>query len=129
MPRTATAMRPLEMDTPEVIAPNAPTASPRPRSRSGSTRRVNPAPPPTYTAAFQHSETSHHDAELFYLQKQIQLQTRMVFVLEDGQQIQGVIEWYDRCCIKVRGRNRVLLYKSAIKYMYKNGEIGTSPEN
>ena len=69
-------------------------------------------------------ETLHRQAELFYLQKQIQSQTPMVIVLEDGEQIEGCIEWYDRHSLKVRGRQRMLVYKSAIKYMYKQGEIG-----
>ena len=70
-------------------------------------------------------ETSHqHQAELFYLQKQIQSQTPMVVVLEDGEHIEGCIEWYDRNAIKVRGRSKVLIYKSAIKYMYKLGDTG-----
>lgn len=69
-------------------------------------------------------ETAHRQAELFYLQKQIQSQTPMVIVLEDGEQIEGCIEWYDRHSLKVRGRQRMLVYKSAIKYMYKQGEIG-----
>jgi sRNA-binding regulator protein Hfq len=66
----------------------------------------------------------HHQAELFYLQKQIQAQTPMVIVLDDNSRIDGVIEWYDRNAIKVRGRNRTLIYKSAIKYMYKLGDQG-----
>ena len=65
-----------------------------------------------------------HHAELFYLQKQIQSQTPMVIVLEDGEQIEGCIEWYDRYSLKVRGRSKTLIYKSAIKYMYKVGENG-----
>lgn len=60
--------------------------------------------------------------EGFYFQKQIQSQTQMVFVLEDGEQIEGYIEWYDRNCIKVRNSGRVLIYKSAIKYLYKASE-------
>ena len=28
----------------------------------------------------------------------------MVLVLEDGEQIEGCIEWYDRNALKVRGR-------------------------
>ena len=67
---------------------------------------------------------SHRQAELFYLQKQIQSQTPMVIVLEDGEKIEGQIEWYDRGVLKVRGRAKVLVYKSAIKYMYKLGEAG-----
>jgi sRNA-binding regulator protein Hfq len=69
-------------------------------------------------------ETVQRQAELFYLQKQIQSQTPMVIVLEDGEQVEGCIEWYDRHTLKVRGRSRMLVFKSAIKYMYKQGEIG-----
>jgi sRNA-binding regulator protein Hfq len=61
-------------------------------------------------------------AELFYLQKQIQAQTPMVIVLEDGEKVEGCIEWYDRQSLKVRRRAKTLVYKSAIKYMYKLGE-------
>jgi RNA chaperone Hfq len=67
-------------------------------------------------------EDAQRPAELFYLQKQIQSQTPMVIVLEDGEYVEGVIEWYDRHCIKLRGREKTLVYKSAIKYMYKLGE-------
>jgi len=67
---------------------------------------------------------AHRQAEMFYLQKQIQSQTPMVIVLEDGEKLQGHIEWYDRGVLKIRGRNKVLIYKSAIKYMYKLGEAG-----
>ena len=66
------------------------------------------------------SESSH--AEAFYFQKQIHSQTLMIFVLEDGQQIEGYIEWYDRNSIKVRHGVRTLIYKSSIKYIYKAGE-------
>ena len=69
-------------------------------------------------------EGSYRQAELFYLQKQIQSQTRMVIVLEDGELVEGCIEWYDRNSLKVRGRSKTLVYKSAIKYMYKLGEQG-----
>jgi sRNA-binding regulator protein Hfq len=68
--------------------------------------------------------TAHRQAELFYLQKQIQSQTPMVIVLEDGERMEGCIEWYDRGALKIRGRSKTLIYKSAIKYMYKLGEAG-----
>ena len=58
-------------------------------------------------------------AEMFYLRKQAQDQTPMVFVLEDGERIEGYIEWYDRHAIKVRNGTRTLIYKSSIKYLYK----------
>jgi sRNA-binding regulator protein Hfq len=72
----------------------------------------------------QEQEPAQRNAELFYLQKQIQSQTPMVLVLEDGEQIEGCIEWYDRNALKVRGRQKTLVYKSAIKYMYKVGDQG-----
>jgi sRNA-binding regulator protein Hfq len=68
------------------------------------------------------AESSH--AEAFYLQKQIHSKTLMVVVLEDGQQIEGYIEWYDRNCIKVRHGGRTLIYKSSIKYLYKAADNG-----
>jgi len=72
----------------------------------------------------QVQEPALRNAELFYLQKQIQSQTPMVLVLEDGEQIEGCIEWYDRNALKIRGRQKTLVYKSAIKYMYKAGDQG-----
>jgi sRNA-binding regulator protein Hfq len=72
----------------------------------------------------EYETTPQRQAELFYLQKQIQSQTPMVIVLEDGEHIEGCIEWYDRNAIKVRGRSKVLVYKSAIKYMFKLGDSG-----
>jgi sRNA-binding regulator protein Hfq len=74
------------------------------------------------TAHGTEEETAARQAELFYLQKQIQSQTPMVIVLEDGEKIEGCIEWYDRQSMKVRGHAKTLIYKSAIKYMYKLGE-------
>jgi sRNA-binding regulator protein Hfq len=63
-------------------------------------------------------ESSH--AEAFYFQKQIQSRTLMIFLLEDGERIEGTIEWYDRNSIKVRqGTVRTLIYKASIKYLYK----------
>jgi sRNA-binding regulator protein Hfq len=78
---------------------------------------------PSY-ALSEEDEPQHRQAELFYLQKQIQAQTPMVIVLEGGERVEGCIEWYDRHTLKVRGRTRVLVFKSSIKYMYKQGENG-----
>ena len=74
--------------------------------------------------SYEAEESTSRQAELFYLQKQIQSQTPMVIVLEDGERIEGQIEWYDRGVLKVRGRAKTLVYKSAIRYMYKVGENG-----
>jgi sRNA-binding regulator protein Hfq len=75
----------------------------------------------TLTAASALNQESSH-AEAFYFQKQVQMQTQLVFVLDDGEQIEGCIEWYDRNVIKVKNSGRVLIYKSSIKYLYKAGE-------
>jgi host factor-I protein len=65
------------------------------------------------------------NAENFYYQKQMQGRTQMVIVLRDGEEVHGIIEWYDRNCIKVNrdsGAPNLMIYKPAIKYMYKEGE-------
>jgi host factor-I protein len=65
------------------------------------------------------------NAENFYYQKQMQSRTPMVIVLRDGEEVHGIIEWYDRQCIKVNrdsGGPNLMIYKPAIKYMYKEGE-------
>lgn len=100
-------------------APAVGSAAPRKQHRH--------AAPPTsfrFPAYAAEGEVVQRQAELFYLQKQIQSQTPMVIVLEDGELVEGQIEWYDRYSLKVRGRARTLIYKSAIKYMYKFGEGG-----
>ena len=90
------------------------------RTRSGFSAPL----PFRFPAHAVEEELPRRDAELFYLQKQIQSQMPMVIVLEDGEKIEGCIEWYDRQTLKVRGRVKTLVYKSAIKYMYKLGDSG-----
>ena len=85
-------------------------------------RNLTTSLPTRFPAQSVEMDAQNRHAELFYLQKQIQSQTPMVIVLEDGEQIEGCIEWYDRHTLKVRGRSRLLIFKSAIKYMYKHGE-------
>ena len=65
--------------------------------------------------------TDQTNAENFYYLKQMQSKTPMVFVLKDGETLHGVIEWYDKTCLKVNrdGEPNLLLYKPNIKYMYK----------
>ncbi len=61
------------------------------------------------------------NAENFYYLKQMQARTPMVFVLGDGETLEGTIEWYDKGSLKVRrdGKPNLLLFKPSIKYMYK----------
>jgi sRNA-binding regulator protein Hfq len=68
------------------------------------------------------------NAEAFYYLKQMNSKTPMVVVLQDGEEIRGVIEWYDKNCLKVHrpdGPN-LLLLKHNIKYLYKESEEGFS---
>jgi host factor-I protein len=61
------------------------------------------------------------NAENFYYLKQMQGKTPMTIVLKDGEVLTGVIEWYDKTCLKVNreGEPNLLIYKSNIKYMHK----------
>jgi host factor-I protein len=60
-------------------------------------------------------------AETFYYLKQMQAKTPMVVVLKDGETIHGVIEWYDKACLKIHRSDgpNLLIYKPSIKYMFK----------
>jgi sRNA-binding regulator protein Hfq len=92
------------------------------RRPQGFNRRTSPAQQPRQFSAYAEMDVPQRHAELFYLQKQIFSQTPMIIVLEDGERVEGCIEWYDRNALKVRGRTKTLIYKSAIKYMFKQGE-------
>ena len=99
---------------------NAPSAPPPPRERppqqsssSSSVQVRKRTPPPIET-----------NAELFYYKKQIDAHTPMVIVLQDGEEIEGTIEWYDRGALKVNRRDapNLLVLKHNIKYMFKQEE-------
>jgi host factor-I protein len=85
--------------------------TPARRAPQGGGQQKKPVPP------------DQTNAENFYYVKQMQGKTPMVFVLRDGETLHGVIEWYDKCCLKVNRTDgpNILLYKPAIKYMYKEG--------
>ncbi len=70
--------------------------------------------------------TEQTNAENFYYQKQMQTKTPMVIVLRDGEEVHGIIEWYDKACIKLNrtGAPNLMIYKPAIKYMFKEAENG-----
>ena len=83
-----------------------------PRSHHGPVPQKKPTPP----------EQTH--AESFYWVKQMQARTPVAVVLMDGEVLRGVVEWYDRDCIKLTrfGSPNLLIYKQTIKYIYKDGE-------
>ena len=63
-------------------------------------------------------------AENFYYVKQMQARTPVAVVLTDGEVLHGVVEWYDRDCIKLTrfGSPNLMIYKHCIRYVYKDGE-------
>ena len=90
----------------------------QPHNNGGPAPSKKPTPP----------ESTH--AENFYWIKQMQSRTPMVVVLEDGETLHGIVEWYDRDCIKLtrQGSPNLMLFKRTIKYVYKEGEEGGSEE-
>ena len=66
------------------------------------------------------------NAENFYYLKQMNSRTPMVIVMNDGEEIRGWIEWYDRTCLKVNRENapNLLIQKHWIKYLFKQEELG-----
>lgn len=99
----------------KLIRPSLPRPEHRERDPERRERIVGgkKSPPP---------EQTH--AENFYYQKQMQSKTPMVIVLQDGESVNGIIEWYDRSCLKVvrNGGPNMIIYKQAIRYMYKVSE-------
>jgi sRNA-binding regulator protein Hfq len=78
------------------------------------------------TRSFQRKQAppEQTNAENYYYLKQMGAKTPMVVMLNDGEEIHGWIEWYDKSCLKVnreRGPN-LLIPKHSIKYMYKEND-------
>lgn len=67
------------------------------------------------------------NAENYYFIRQMNNKTPMVIHLKDGEEIHGIIEWYDRKCIKVHrtGAPNLLIYKDSIKYLFKDPMFDT----
>lgn len=79
---------------------------------------------PTAAAKRKAAPPEITSAEAFYYLKQMNSKTPMVVVLQDGELLHGVIEWYDRNAIKVNrvGAPNLLVMKQAVKYMFKADE-------
>jgi sRNA-binding regulator protein Hfq len=84
-----------------------------------SERKPSSGPPPKKSAPPEQT-----NAENFYYAKQVSTRTPMVLVLKDGEEVHGVIEWYDKCAIRLLREEApgLMIYKPSIKYMYKAGE-------
>lgn len=99
----------MESPNRRLIRPALAEVKERAASRSNNTQAKKQAPPDVT------------NAENFYYVKQMQSKTPLVVVLHDGEELHGTLEWYDKGCIKLtreEGPN-LLVYKSAIKYIYK----------
>lgn len=62
------------------------------------------------------------NAESFYYKKQMESHTQMVVVLQDGEELHGMIEWYDKTSLKLNRTDEpnLLILKHNIKYIYKD---------
>jgi host factor-I protein len=95
----------------DIKEPLPPRGNSHPNHSAGPAPSKKPAPP----------EITH--AENFYWIKQMQSRTPMVVALESGETLHGVVEWYDRDCIKLtrQGSPNLMIFKRTIKYVHKEG--------
>jgi len=79
---------------------------------AGAPRRK--APPPDNTSA-----------EAYYYVKQMGAATPIVVVLNDGERLDGVIEWSDRMCIKLKRDDApdLVIMKHAVRYIHKHEDF------
>ncbi len=101
-----------------------PTPPPQVDLSGGGNPNAASAPQGTSSPRRKIAPPEQTNAESFYYLKQMQTKTPMVIVLQDGEKLRGVIEWYDKHCLKI---NRVkepnlLVPKHNIKYIYKQDE-------
>jgi len=68
------------------------------------------------------------NAEEFYYLKQMAAKTAMIVVLQDGEELGGWIEWYDKNAIKLNRNHEpnLLIPKHNIRYMFKADELKRS---
>ncbi len=55
----------------------------------------------------------------------------MVIAFKDGEEIHGIVEWYDKRTIKVHRNDgpNLLIYKDSIKYIYKDPAYESNSED
>ena len=89
------------------------------RPDSGETRRESPR-----SVRRKQTPPEKTNAEEFYYLKQMAARTPMVVVLEDGEELKGWIEWYDKGSIKLNRQREpnLLVLKHNIRYMFKEEE-------
>jgi host factor-I protein len=81
--------------------------------------RKKPAPP------------EQTNAENYYFIRQMNNKTPMVIAFKDGEEIHGIVEWYDKRTIKVHRNDgpNLLIYKDSIKYIYKDPAYESNSED
>jgi RNA chaperone Hfq len=69
-------------------------------------------------------------AENYYYLKQMNKKTPMAVIFENGDKVEGYVEWYDRECIKLNRNDapNLLIYKHAIKYLFKLEDKEDAPK-
>jgi host factor-I protein len=105
--------RPSFADAKEPPVPRA-----QQHNNNGPVPSKKPAPP----------ELTH--AENFYWVKQMQSRTPMTVVMQSGETLHGIIEWYDRDCIKLtrEGAPNLMIFKRHIRYVHKDEEDSQGDE-
>src|SRR4051794_17303230 len=65
------------------------------------------------------------NAEEFYYLKQMAAKTPMVLILDNGEELRGWIEWYDKGSLKLNRHSgpNLLIQKQFIRYMFKEEEL------
>ena len=86
--------------------------------------------PPRLARPLGHVPPEQTLAESYYYVKQMQARTPIVVILTDGEVLRGTIEWYDKDCIKITrtGAPNLLVYKTSIKYVYKDEDAADATD-
>ena len=66
------------------------------------------------------------NAENFYYVKQMQSKTPLVVILQDGEELHGVIEWNDRECLALRSKDlpSIVIMKQVIVHVAPDDAAG-----
>lgn len=116
-------------DRPRERPEGPPPSRPEPRRMGGERERSSSGPRESSSARDSSAAAlgrkkippAETNAEIFYYKKQMDQHTLMVILLNDGEEVEGTIEWYDRNALKInrKGAPNIMLLKHNIKYMFK----------
>lgn len=116
-------------DRPRERPEGPPPSRPEPRRMGGDRERSSSGPRESSSARDSSAAAigrkkippAETNAEIFYYKKQMDQHTLMVITLNDGEEVEGTIEWYDRNALKInrKGAPNIMLLKHNIKYMFK----------